>query len=261
MAKKKRKKKIQRPAPVPMKFERGTPTNDFFKYLHLDDPGDVDEAMNNLIFNLESDYFLLWEAVICEENGLPLTPKQKRALGELIDFSDEWDDRILYINEIPRPQEPWYEIARKIVSHLVEEEPFDTTLIRSAALFDGWPRLLDALETYAIHLSLPEGAESPIGVFGPEILHQLNLQLCLDHLTGLGQDDELTLEDEDQQDRIRWLIHELKDHEEMVRYFDLTLESLLEKVSMPAKDEKIFMAMMKQQLGLPSAKAPLIDYL
>ncbi len=47
----------------------------------------------------------------------------------------------------------------------------------------------------------------------------------------------------------------------MVRYFDLTLESLPAKVKMPAKEEKIFMAMMKQQLKLPSDKVSLLDFL
>jgi len=256
MAKKKRKKKIQKPSPIPMHFEPYVPTNDFFEHLDLADPGDLDEALDNLIHNLKSDYFLLWEAVICEENGLPLTPKQRKALGELVDFSDEGDDdRILYINEIPRPREPWYEIARKIIAHLANEESFNPTFGASAALFEGWPRLIEALETYAIHLSLPEGAESPLDIIAPEILHRLNLQLCLDYLIGFAYDDE------DQEDRIAWFIDKLKDHPDMVRYFDLTLEGLLEKVSMPAKDEKIVMAMMKQQLRLPSAKAPLIDFL
>lgn len=83
----------------------------------------------------------------------------------------------------------------------------------------------------------------------------------MEHLSGLGQCAELTLENEDQQDRIEYFIEELNDHKEMVRYFDLTLESLTAKVKMPAKEEKIFMAMMKQQLKLPSDKVSLLDFL
>ncbi len=262
MTKKKRKQRIQQPSPISMDYEPDVPVNDFFEYLDFSRPGGVEEALENLIYDLESDYFLQWEAVVCEEEGLPLTQKQKQALGELINFGDEWeDDRILYINEIPRPQEPWYEIAKKVVSRLVDKEPFDTTTGGSAAMFEGWPELLEALETHAIHLSLPEGVESPLDIFSPEIVHQLNLQLCMEHLSGLGQCAELTLENEDQQDRIECFIEELNDHKEMVRYFDLTLESLPAKVKMPAKEEKIFMAMMIQQLKLPSDKVSLLDFL
>ena len=211
---------------------------------------------------MKSDYFLTWEAVVCEEKGFPLTKKQKKALGKLLNFSDEWEDeRILYINEIPRPREPWYEIVRKVVTHLVEKEPFDTTRGGNQAIFEGWPELLEALEKFAIHLSLPEGVESPLEIFPSEIFHQLNLQLCLDCLSGLGQDDELTLENEEQQDRIKWLIQCLKEHKEMVRYFNLTLETLMGKVIMPVKDEPIFIELMKKHLNLPSEKAYLINYL
>ena len=46
----------------------------------------------------------------------PLTRQQKAVLSELISFGDDDnDDQILYINEIPRTTEPWYEIDRKSV--------------------------------------------------------------------------------------------------------------------------------------------------
>ena len=67
-----------------------------------------------MLFSIEEGDFLRWEAVVCDELGLPLTARQEEALGDLLNFSDEADeDRILYINEIPRPSEPWYEIVQE----------------------------------------------------------------------------------------------------------------------------------------------------
>ncbi len=261
MSKKKHAGKLKRPCPIPITRDRSVPTNDFFDCLDLDTPYGIDEALINLIGDLKSDYFLLWEAVVCEENRLPLTKKQKKALNELISFGDEWDERILYINEIPRPREQWYEIARKVISLLVEDEPFDTTEGMSESIYEGWPEFLEVFKKHAKHLSLPEAVESPLEIFQPEILHRLNLQLCLDSLSGLGQMDDLTLENEEQQFRIESLINCLNEHKEMVRYFELTLESLSGKVKMPAKDETVFIDLMLKQLGLPSQQAHLIDFL
>jgi len=262
MPKKKHQNEIKHPYPIPFVHDRDVPTHDFFENLDLNNSWDIEEALNNFIYDLESDYFLTWEAVICEEEGFPLTKKQKKALGNIVDFGDEWEDeRFFYINEIPRPNEPWYEIAKKIVSHLVEKEPFDTTEGGRQIIFEGWPELLEALKKYAIHLSLPETVRSPLEIIPPEIFHQLNLQLCLDWLSGLGQDDELTLENEEQQDRIEDLIMCLKEHKETAKYLNLTLETLLSKVKMPENDEIIFKKLMTKHLSLPSEKVHLIDYL
>jgi hypothetical protein len=103
MPKKKRKKEIERPRPLPATHDPGILTHDFFECLDLNKPSDVVEALDNLIYDLNSGFFLRWEAVICEEEGFPLTRKQKKALRELINFSDEWEEeeeeRILYIDE------------------------------------------------------------------------------------------------------------------------------------------------------------------
>ena len=70
---------------------------------------------------MEDDRFLTWEAVVCHEQGLPLTRQQKAVLSELINFGDPDDEQILYLNEIPRTTEPWYEILRKIAPRLLVE--------------------------------------------------------------------------------------------------------------------------------------------
>ena len=52
---------------------------------------------------MKRGYFLQWEAIVRQEQGLTLTEKQQQTLDELISFNDEEDERILYIDEMPRP--------------------------------------------------------------------------------------------------------------------------------------------------------------
>ena len=248
-------------------FDPDIPVNDFFECLNLDEPGDIEEALDNLMFNIKNGDFFLWEAVVCEEQGVKLSKKQKNALDELLNFSDDDDDdHILYINEIPRPKEPWYEIARKIVPVLLVE-PFRTDAVMYSVMHEGWANLVDTLKEHAQDLSLPEGVESSLDIFPHDLQHRLWLQTCFDTLGGLGQsvvtsqDEALTLANEEQQERVEWFVDTLRDHKETVQYFDLTLETMLTRVIMPPKDEKLFITMIMEQLRLPTAQASIADYL
>src|SRR5205823_5585396 len=100
-------------------------TDDFFDGRNLDRTWELQEAVENFVYRLEEDRFLTWEAVVCEEQGLPLTAKQKKAVDGLLSFNEDVDDQILCINEIPRPSDPWHAILNKIVPHLLIE-PFRT---------------------------------------------------------------------------------------------------------------------------------------
>ena len=241
MAKRKRKKrdKVKHVSLHYGNFDPDIPVNDFFEYLNVDEPGDLEEVLDNFIYDLESNYFLLWETVVCEEQGIKLSKEEKQLLDALLNFSDDEDDQILYINEIPRPKEPWYEIARKIVPGLLVE-PFRTDAVMYSVMHEGWGRLIDALEEHGQDLSLPEGAASFLDIFPRDLQHRLWLQTCFDTLSGLGQDEDLTLEDEEEYYRIEEFISLLRAHKKTVQYFDLTLETLLTRVIMPPKDEKIF---------------------
>ena len=64
--------------------------------------------MGSVLHHLRLGTWLTWEAVLCTEQGLPLSEAQRGALGELMSFGDD-DERILYINDWARPTEPWYE--------------------------------------------------------------------------------------------------------------------------------------------------------
>jgi hypothetical protein len=236
------------------------PTHDFFKDLNLDDQGELNEALEQLIFEIKSGYFLCWEAVVREEQGLPLSKTQKEALVNLISFHNENDERILYIDELPRPSEPWYEIAKKIVPRLFKE-PFRTDTIYYEAILEGWPTLVEVLEIDGQNLSLPEGVKSPLEIFPLDLQHRLNLQICFVELYGLGQDEGLTLENEEQQDCIEDFISALREYKDSVQYFNLSLKKLLKKVIMPPKDEEIFINMMMEHLGMSSPQESLVKFL
>lgn len=48
--------------------------------MSLDDTWGLQEAVENFIYKLEKGDFLAREAVVCHEQGLPLTAKQEQAL-------------------------------------------------------------------------------------------------------------------------------------------------------------------------------------
>ncbi len=242
-------------------FDRNIPIYDFIEDHNLDTNGWFGECLDNLIFCIEKGYFLTWEAVMCKEQGLPLTKKQIKTLDELISFADNEDELILYIDEFPRPKEPWYETLNKVVDKLVLD-PFETYNIHDEIYHDGWPMLVDCLRAHANDLSLPEGATYPIDVIPDEISHRLWLQYCFDELSGLGQEDELTLENEDQKPwRIESFVDALRECKDSIEYFNLTLEELLKLVKLPSKDEKILIENMIETLNIKSLTDNLYDKL
>ena len=257
--------KKQRPRPdrsLPLKWEFGPdiPTYDYIKDHHIEDMWGLQEAVDNLIHKMESGDFLAWEAVVAHEQGLPLTEKQEAALSKLLDFSDGDEERVLYIDDIPRTSEPWYVILNEIVPRLLIE-PFRTFDIHDEVQCDGWKDLVRCLQVHATDLSLPANVLSPVRVVPLELRHKLWLQDCFDALSGLGQDEELTLEDPEQHDRIDDFIGCLRDYEDTVHYFGLTLDSLMERVILPEKDRLIFLRMMQERLGLKYATEQIAQHL
>lgn len=233
-------------------FGPDVPTYDFFQHRDIRDESDREWLVNDLIYALERDDFLQWEAVVCQELGLPLTEKQSQAVGNLLNFSDETDeDRVLYIDGIPRPNRLWYEIVRTVVPHLLLPQ-FKTFEVHYAVTTEGWKDLVAALEKHGEGLSLPEGVEHPVEVVPAEVRHRLWLQTSFEALSGLGQEKELTLKEQEQHYRIEWFIASLREHKESVEFLDLMLEKLLQVLVLPPQDEPIFVEMMKKELGLNS---------
>jgi hypothetical protein len=261
MTKRKHKEKKSRRSAqgqIHFNFDLAVPTSNYLEDIDLENPGDIDEALDNLIDDIETGYFLQWEAVMRQEQGLRLTKKQKKVLASLIYFGGSADEPVFYIDELPRPSEPWYEIARKIAPRILHE-PFRTDEGMWWAMHEGWPTLVEVLEAHARDLSLPQGVESPLGLFPLDLRHRLWLQVCFDALSGLGQAEELTLEK--QPYRTEWFVRCLREHKDTVQYFDLTLESLLTRVILPPRDERRLIEMMMEQLGLSSPQDHLADFL
>ena len=264
MTKLKQKKQKNSSRFIPPEFysDPEAPTNDFFEHRNLNKHGDLEGLLQDFIFEMESGYFLQWEAVIRKEHDLALSKAHKEALSELISFNDDEEDneRILYIDELPRPSLPWYEIVRKIASHLVVEK-FKTYESHFAVTTDGWPELVDCLEEHGNDLSLPEGAKSPLEVIPEEIRLRLWLQYCFEILSGLGQQGVRRLEEPDEQYRIEEFIKRLREHKDSVQFLALTLEKLLAVLILPPNDAKIFVDLMLKKLGMNSAKDRLAEFL
>ena len=104
-------------------------------------------------------------------------------------------------------------------------DPFETYEIYDVIYDEGWTGLVECLDEYAQDLSLPDGVTSPIDVIPEDIRHRLWLQSCFCVLGGIGQEEELTLEDEDQALwRIKEFVNTLKEYKDSVQYFNLTIE-------------------------------------
>lgn len=115
-----------RPATPRWEFGPDIPTYDFLEGITLDDNWGLQEAVDHFVFKVEQKSFLIWEAVACHEQELPLTVEQNDQLDGLINYGDPDDEQVLYLNGIPRTSEPWYVIFNKIVPHLLIE-PFVTS--------------------------------------------------------------------------------------------------------------------------------------
>ena len=108
-------------------------------------------------------------------------------------------------------------------------------------------------------LSFPPGVNSPPEAIPTELRHKLWLQYCLDSLSGLGQSDELNLQE--QPWRIDELIERLRECQPVVESMSLTLDSLLTRVILPARDQPTFVATMREKLGLESGQDRIADHL
>jgi hypothetical protein len=235
-------------------FGPEVPTSDFFEHRDVRRESDLEWLVNDLIYALERGDFHRWEAVVCQELGLPLTERQRRVVDDLLNFGDEADgDRVLYIDGLARPDQLWYEIVRKITSHLPVDR-FKTSEVHYAVTTDGWKELVAVLEQHGEGLSLPEGVEHPVEVVPAELRHRLWIQASFEALSGLGQEQDMTLRDQEEHYRIEEFIASLRKHKESVEFLDLTLEKLLKVLVLPPQDEPIFIEMMQERLGLNSTQ-------
>jgi len=236
------------------------PTHNYLEHYNLNDHGDIEMLLEILQHDFENGLFLTWEAVERDEQGLKLTDKQQEALDNLFSFEDEYDDRILYIDEIPRPSEPWYEIVKKITEHLLVDK-FKTYDTHFAVTTEGWPELSDMIKEYGSDLSLPAGIKFPIDVIPIETKHKLWLQWCFVELEGIGQDEKITLEENEEHDRIERFIDCIKECKESVQFLGLSVNIILNTLILPQKDKNIFIELMIEKLGLTSSDDLIVEFL
>jgi hypothetical protein len=262
MSRKKKNQPAERPAQPRWTFAPDIPTDDFFDSGPLEEIWNLQVAVEDFVYFLEKDHFLTWEAVVCEEQGLPLTARQEKALGSLLNFNDEdeEEDRILWIDEIARPSEPWHVILNKIVPHLLIE-PYRTFDTHNEVCCDGWPQIMTALREHGQALSLPPGTSSAEEAVPADLRHKLWLQHCFDMLNGLGQYEDLTLTNKEELYRIDEFIDRLRECKKSVAHLGLTLDSLLARVTLPERDKGIFVKMMQDKLGLSSSQEPIAEHL
>lgn len=194
--------------------------------------GSVSEAHADLIYWFGSGDFFIWEAVIRQEQGLELSEGHRDQLSKLISFGDRpGSERIQYINEMPRPDAPWYEYVRRLAPLLLVDEIDTTALVHD---FDerAWYELTEAIHRHACGLELPLEAEEVWDVLDEELRYELDLQsVWLDALAGMRAFDEMS--SEDRAWRLGRLIDGLHESIEAVAYFDLTIADIFDRVTIP----------------------------
>lgn len=67
----KKKRPPTKSAKMQWEFDPDIPTHDFFEGRNLDELWDLQEAVDNLVSMMNDGTFLTWEAVACEEQGIP----------------------------------------------------------------------------------------------------------------------------------------------------------------------------------------------
>ncbi len=229
-----------------------------FEDLDLSSIDGVEEALDAFLSTLEGDQYLVWEGVIREEQGLPLTARQEDLLDELLDFGDEDGDRILSINEHERPTRPWYEDLRELAPNLLSL-PIHSDGADHEVQFDGWRRIAEALEDHGEGLSLPTGVAEPLEVVPADLRHQLWIQTCCEVLMGIGDHEAATssLRSPNEQDRVDELVELLEEHRDSVEALGLTLQRLREYLVLPGEEQGLFEDLLTKALDLPSLTAPL----
>ncbi|NUQ61705.1 MAG: SEC-C domain-containing protein [Pirellulales bacterium] len=219
--------------------------------LDLDDPVGILLAVERFVDHMETDLFRGWEAVIRREQGLPATP----FLGELADdLTAGSRSRTLYIDDIARFQEPWYEILRKIAPRLLPETGVTADRPGVASL---WSRVARAIDEHGHGLSLPEGVGAPRDVLPLDLQHGLWLYACLSWLSDTGQMVASGLPGDAGHERFSYFLGLLRGHRESVRFLGLTLDGLMDRLTLREEDQQSLVEVMYRRLELAGSSEPL----
>lgn len=235
----------------------GVPSEDWLAG-DLDD-GALDELLERFLWELEQGCFLRWEAIIRGEQKLALSEAHREVLRGLISF-DEAPERVLYIDEIERPRQPWYAILRALAPRLLVE-PLETAGAYFHNVTEGWPQLVEVLDEKGAGLSLPAGVAAPLEVLPAELRARLWLQSCCEPLVGIGQEPELTLADPEQRWRIEEFIDRLQDCADELAGVGLTLERLRRAAAFPPQEQSRFERMLSDALDLSGPADSILSHL
>lgn len=225
----------------------------------LTDIDDVEQVLEDFLHDLEMDYFLQWDAVMRKEQRLPLNSHQKNIVDELISEQERPTDRILYIGDMPRPKQMWYELVQILASNLVTEQPLKPASDYFPLFTQGWPRLAEQLKEQAPQLSHPHKVRSWGELIPAEMHHRLWVQYCFTQFVDVG--NGLSLADEEGQPRLDWFIRCLTSHKASLNYFDLTLEALLANIILPPAEADLITQTVLTELNLESPQEPLAKHL
>ncbi len=171
----------------------------------------------------------------------------REALSKLVRFGEE-PERILYIDESPRPRQPWFEILRALGWRLLSE-PLETAAHPYGDTIESWPRLIRTVEEDTDGLSLPEGVTSPLEVLSADLRDRLWLQTCCLPLVGLGHEPGITLARKEERWRIDAFIEYLHEYSDALEGVGLTLERLRRVVALPPEDQARFERLLSERLG------------
>lgn len=229
----------------------GVPTEDLFEGLHLDlsgraapDPFALQQAVETFVSALDDGTFLRWEAVVREEQGLPLSAAHEQALhdlGSLHDEDHEDDEPVHWIDDCARPNEPWYATLRRLAPRLVLDR-FVTSHGNYADEERWGADVLAAVERHAAELSLPPECTDARDVLPSALWHRLKVQPIFGLLSGVGQSlpdgRVISLADPSQHERIADVVTALREHADDLAALGWGLPELLEVVVLPDADRR-----------------------
>lgn len=228
------------------------PTYDYFDGVDLESDADLEEALSTFEFSMKQKEFLIWESVIKTEKGLTLNTNQAKILESLISFDNDDLNSIYYVDEMPRPKQSWIEIV-KILSRKLVRYNLKTYEAKYGVVTEGWMILKDSLRQHGAGLDLPAGISNPIEIVPEKIRDHLEIQSCTDHLSGLGQEEQLSLIKKNELSRVTDLLEDFKKIKKSVERDGLTINKFLDKyIDLPLGDELLLRSKMKELLGLQS---------
>lgn len=188
---------------------------------------------------LESGRCEVWEALLRQEQGLPLTEQQRLCLGEMLGSAE----RIPLLDDRPRPCEPWYQALQYLLARLCERPEGDENQmiwVHYVAV-----RVLDAVAEHATRLSLPPGVDSLAELLAGERVSLVRARAIVDPLLGIGQagDDgqPMSLADPKQRYRIEWIAKAMRAEAAHLERLGWGIEELLEHVSLAPEERRMLL--------------------